>query len=645
MNDDQPDRSQNVHTEQTRGESSGDRRRSWRSQQGEDNRGEESKDVASIRGRDDGDDLVSSAFDNQPRTLELPLCQQHSPDSLTPATGDQPTCTSDPSGLLTPSDSRLPTPNVDLFDTDQGDQPVPEITSVESPSPAALTIETSVLTTGSRRVPFPSVSRSLDRTLTPRTPEIDTQSERDQPISDVDSVVSTPPSVASVVVDTSTASRTRDRRRRRPTAQTIDTTNPMPDPTIRSSLDTEMCRNSSATPGSNGTERGIGTLPDPLDDLLGLDASSIPTDEPIVICLDVEVAPEYLGAVETLSRRLYRERVGGAPTALRISDIDELLDEDRWIEAADSVLTVALSDTEWQILETKHERAWERIWTNRIQNGLFAQGFGVVIFNRRTVATPGDHFPQIAQLSPSLPPDEVQRQIASLVAGVGDTDAASGCSERFGQRFNYCQEVVQREAWQAVEATRGHLFWDATDPDDESRLHRRLKTFAVRAFAQAARDDWSAIDSVEAVHDLVSTEESLGRGGDPIRADVFADALSRDGAIAVEAETLFGTGRSGSSPRDKLLATVGKYESVSRADYLVVLVDPLTVVTNGKTIASVASRVASMPNVPSTTFATIDFETGRLRSVASVVDRLASVIDESEGRWPVPVEAPEVVDS
>lgn len=139
---------------------------------------------------------------------------------------------------------------------------------------------------------------------------------------------------------------------------------------------------------------GSEPIPDPLDALPGLGGAPVPDRSPLVRCLDATIADAYLGLVETLATRLYRERAGGTPTPRRVTDLDELRTETRWLEAESRLTTIALSSADWERLTTDHEDLWRRRWTNRIQNQLFAQEFGVVILTRQVVAPPGDHFPR-----------------------------------------------------------------------------------------------------------------------------------------------------------------------------------------------------------------------------------------------------------
>jgi hypothetical protein len=73
---------------------------------------------------------------------------------------------------------------------------------------------------------------------------------------------------------------------------------------------------------------------------------------------------------------------------------------------------------------------------------------------------------------------------------------------------------------------------------------------------------------------------------------------------------------------------LGSVETKLYSRYLVsVLIDPPSDAMNGHTIASAASRVANDPDAVSATFATVDFDTGRLVSVASVVERWTKALD------------------
>jgi hypothetical protein len=193
------------------------------------------------------------------------------------------------------------------------------------------------------------------------------------------------------------------------------------------------------------------------------------------------------------------------------------------------------------------------------------------------------------------------------------------------------------------------VFWDATVPDEsESRLHRRLKTFAVRALATRIHDDWNATDPVSRVTQVIDTERTLRTAaGETIRADVVTDALPGGRSVAVEAETLFATDRAGGRARDAVRTTVHKYDRVSEIDEVTILVDPLTVFTQGPTLTSVAARLASRRPGPTVSFATPHFETGRLQPVGAVLATWFETLDSDTSPhsvWPTPETASQASD-
>lgn len=176
------------------------------------------------------------------------------------------------------------------------------------------------------------------------------------------------------------------------------------------------------------------------------------------------------------------------------------------------------------------------------------------------------------------------------------------------------------------------MFWDATTPDPSaSETHRRLKTFAVRALSSHLEIDTAGISSARDLREHIHVEQPLSTASDEeIRPDVLCDAATTDGTIAIEAETLFAAARGGGTPRDTLRRTIRKYEDCGTVDWVVILVDPLTVVTQGGTIASVAESVESNPDLPSLRFASVDFTTGHLHSVAWVRRAWRTLLGEEE---------------
>lgn len=431
-------------------------------------------------------------------------------------------------------------------------------------------------------------------------------------------------------VDTTLPSAQHRNRRRSPQLRTMSETPDTPDST---DLATTHSAPDSYTGGdTNRGSGGTAKRPDPVELLLDIDGSSLPVREPIVLCLDAAVSSEYLGIVETIAKRLYRERVGGTPTPLRLTDLDELTKETRWIEADGNLTTIALSEADWNALETEYERTWRRLWEDRIQNQLFAQEFGIIILNQRVTSPPGDHYPRIYQINPAMPPADVQHKVAGLASGFTDTDAGGSDDCTFAQRFNGWQEQRQRETWQQLEARQNGLFWDTTNSDAaESRLHRRLKVFAVQALATQLDLDLAAVDTPRELRQYIQTERTMSPdSAAPIRPDIYCDALPSGRTVAVEAETLFATARDGGSPRDKLRQTITKYQGAGTVDDLVILVDPLTAVTQSKMMTSVAKTIEARREIPTVSFAGVNFTTGRFRSVSSLYRAWQRLLGDAE---------------
>ncbi|RLI80253.1 hypothetical protein DRP05_01330 [Archaeoglobales archaeon] len=150
---------------------------------------------------------------------------------------------------------------------------------------------------------------------------------------------------------------------------------------------------------------------EPFKLLFDFEGKTIDFDNPLVICLEETPHDSHIGSVRTICKLIYREKVGGLPDPTIIETIDKPEDLFEQIRAEGRIVSIKLNEKEWGMLTKKD---WQKLWS-RIKE-LFAQGFGVVIFNR-SLTQLSEHIVNYINLKPRVLPVELKKEILELFWG------------------------------------------------------------------------------------------------------------------------------------------------------------------------------------------------------------------------------------
>lgn len=366
---------------------------------------------------------------------------------------------------------------------------------------------------------------------------------------------------------------------------------------------------------SGSFESEIEDIPDILELLLGSGNSSIVSDGPIVVWVKHD---RMVSVVETLVKRLYREKVGGTPKPLRFSSAEELADETRWIEASDKIFTVKMSEEEWREFEKKHDDDWDRFWEDRMNQLYSPEKFGAIIINRKQPPAPD--------------PSALDHPPAEVHVGKADWepmaevfwDAFFVENQTFSQLFDRTVGGRYKTKWEAIQNADSGVFRYATNKDDAASLyHYWLKIFIVKCLVEELWEHRPAFQAYNRLRDInhydiknhVATEVEVGGGG---RADV-KNKVDRE---VFEAETFFGENHNGIE--EKLQQTVQKYNNMGGAVPVVnIVVDPITMILHLPEFVRFNHRYRLWQEENARIrFQTIDLKNEKLMPMGEVINRV-----------------------
>lgn len=306
--------------------------------------------------------------------------------------------------------------------------------------------------------------------------------------------------------------------------------------------------------------------PDPLELLFGSGGAGINSDNPMIVLVDDD---ELVGVIETVLKRLHREKVGGEPDLHKFSTAEQLADEERWISADGQIFTVELrSDKEWDAIksEEKYQEEWRSICENRLDQLFAGQRFGAIVFNRSqipgfdTAPLPFHHPPIVLKIDGGLP----WRDLIQVFSRSDSSDIEWPVT--FSQLFDPDVHGVAQDRWaEILQASDGKFEVATTSDEAASKKHYHLKVFVVKWLAEQLHEDsqeFTQYDDLAEIEDYREIENKI-HSEDPIRdANKVRPDIKYESQV-FEVETFFGEDDT-SGVGAKLKQTVRKYESVEQ---------------------------------------------------------------------------------
>lgn len=373
-----------------------------------------------------------------------------------------------------------------------------------------------------------------------------------------------------------------------------------------------------------------GEWPDPLELLFGSGGANVKSDNPVVVLVNDD---DLVGVVETVVKRLYREKEGGEPDLKRFNTANQLADEERWLAADSQIFTAELPEKEWEKIEDKHQDKWRSIWQNRFDQLFSGQQFGAIVFNRGQIPGPEvtslpHHPPTLVELEGEIP----WKDVAKVFWSSNFEDAQQALT--FSQLVDRDANGVTQNQWiQILRAADGKFDLATKGDEAESGEHYTLKVFVVKWLAEQlweaddeflAYGDLTEIEDYREIEETIPTEQSLRvRDNDPIRPDV------RYGSQVFEIEMFFEEADKNGIIA-KLQKTVRKYEDVNnQIDTINIVIDNLTCLLHLKDIARFKrNHQAWEEDHADINIYTVDLGQEGLVPVREVVSGIASLFPE-----------------
>jgi hypothetical protein len=296
-------------------------------------------------------------------------------------------------------------------------------------------------------------------------------------------------------------------------------------------------------------------------------AGNIGSGEPTIICLEELGNDSYIGSLQTICTRIYREKIGGMPKPTILSHLTEDFRSEitRWMKAENKIFSVQLDENDWSELS---DDDWLHMG-ERIEE-LFSQSFGFIIFNKFIQTLQDRHHINVINITSKELDFELKKHLSSVIWGFVDLESVSDITfdyvfESARMKFKKTLENIQKEE-------RG-IYVDATSPHDgeESDLHLQMKWFLVKYLTTKLRNVGENLKTPTQIKNRIKTEYEC-RDSESMR--IIPD-IKCDGEV-YEVETLFAEDRGGRVPRNKIVHTFVKYKNDASVHKINVVFDNLT---------------------------------------------------------------------
>jgi len=324
-------------------------------------------------------------------------------------------------------------------------------------------------------------------------------------------------------------------------------------------------------------------IPDFLEFAFGGEGGGIRGGGPKIILFKDLENDSYVGFLENICLRIYREREGGEPKAVKMRRMDDMNKRivEELLKAGGRIFTIDL-DKEEKMPDETH--LWERL------EETYAEKLGFIIFTVRG----GEKFERLRELMQrinkkaqgSLNIIELEarilpKELIELSSGMIGLEKLSGGVDKistirvevdreptittFDYIFNkalFNERSLFNEALEDVKREEKGLFKESTNPaEEESPLHFNIKVFLVRYLVHELRRKGEKLSTREEILKRIKTEKELA-------TKVVPDVMVGDEVY--EVETLFGP-HAGGEPDLKINRTVDKYDGTSIAKVNIVM--------------------------------------------------------------------------
>jgi hypothetical protein len=360
-------------------------------------------------------------------------------------------------------------------------------------------------------------------------------------------------------------------------------------------------------------------IPDFLEFAFGSGGGKIRSRGPKIILFKDLEDDSYISFLENICLRVYQEREGGEPKAIKIYKIEDDMNKrkvEEWLEADGKIFTIDIEKEKDKILDETY--LWEKL------EETYSERLGFIIFTTkkekifeylrgllRRINCKAQGRLNIVEL-------EVRRlplRLIELSSGMIDVDKIPKIIQSFDYIFNealFKEGSYFNKILEDIKNEEKGLFKESTNPAKkvESFLHFNIKVFLVRYLVHKLRKEGKELSTREEIMKEIETEKELSEG-------VFPDV--KVGKEVYEVETLFGP-HAGEEPDLKITRTIGKYNKID--------IDKVNIVMdNFGFLLHLKELLRKKKHFNNVEFYTLDLKNKKLISISDFVKELKRCLE------------------
>ncbi len=386
-------------------------------------------------------------------------------------------------------------------------------------------------------------------------------------------------------------------------------------------------------PNGNSTGQN-GSTPDIIKEIFGISDETLTDQDNIKIIVYKESdKDETIGSFETLCMKIYKERHGGKPPYKLIQkesnyNIDEL---ENWLDGEESITRIDIDKEKiWEKLTKKENLDDLKQLLSRTVN----KNLGFIIFKTKSSDKYwylfelfnedqlSSHNLNIYCIEARSYKKEIKKELSKLFWGnIKITEDANETPYTFDTIFNKFTQKKYKEFLKSLKSKKDGLFKYSTRKNSgkKSKEHFLIKIYLLAMFVEICE---VALVREEIMKKII-TEYNLI---DKKTADLFVDT-SKLSDTAYEIETLFGTGKDGNEPMDKITDTIEKYEGTKIKNIKIIL-ENFTLIRHIKNLLNLKQIMRSWEKEvdKKVEFLTLDIENNSLISLEVLLKKIRKLL-------------------
>ncbi len=340
--------------------------------------------------------------------------------------------------------------------------------------------------------------------------------------------------------------------------------------------------------------------------------------------------------------KIFRERHGSKPPyKLIIKESDYNLEElENWLDGEESITRIDIDNKELmtKLINSENQDTLKQLLARTINKKL-----GFIIFKTKD----NERYSQLQEIFNKwnlsshnlniyyLEARNFNKEVKNVVSRLfwSNIKLNEHLSEimTFDGLFNRYSQMEYQQLLKKLESEEQGLFKFSTNKNQgkKSKTHFRIKIFLLKIFAERLKltlDRENIKENIRTEHIFKVNNEVINKTKHKFK-NITADVYIKNIDKVYEVETLFGTGRDGNEPMDKVVHTIEKYAKIKEIKSIKIILENFTLIRHIKDLLDVKLHLKTWREKygKSFEFYALDLEKNSLRSFTDMINEIKTI--------------------